>query len=932
MRREPIPPEQWQKIEQLFHAALEREAERRAAFLAEACADDEALYREVSSLISAHDQARDFIEGSPDQVTQQMLDEPWAQSIARRRLGRYQLLSLLGAGGMGRVWRAKDTLLNREVAIKILPGHLAQDAEALARFKAEARAVATLSHPNILAIYDFGTEHGVTFAVMELLAGETLRGRLARLALGWHKAVEYGAALADGLAAAHAKGIIHRDLKPENVFLTEDGQVKILDFGLARVKSRVSANEMDSTSMGSADSQPGMVLGTVGYMSPEQVRGERAEVPSDIFSFGCVLYEMVTGRRAFARATSPETMAAILKDDLPALAVAGQTVPSALEQLIERCLEKQAERRYQSASELALDLRDISGGSRRAKGWLARFVVGFPRAVWVSAALLAALAAALWWQPWQKPEQPAQRLISTFPGAHSAASFSPDGSMIAFLMNDGDGVPQIWIKNLAQGDPRQVTFDPGGAGPPRWSPRYDQIIFSRGAGWQLVWSVPPFGGQLRLLVGRGTSHPEGGRDPSFSWDGSRIVFTRGREIWTANADGSNQRRVEGVAPGNTRTPTFSPDGSLIAYYRSASGPLGDIWVIPSEGGQPRQVTFDNERAETPVFTPDGQIIFSSNRRGSQTLWKVAVNGGEPQPVLVGAGEDSNPQISRDGSKLIYSTTRNLFALTVLDPATQQKREIREVSTYMVAPVFSPVGDKVAFFQLVEGGSHLFTIDVDGRYLTQVTKGEGVWNLFPRWSRDGSSLYFYQKRPIPSLRRISLKGGQSVELVRDWTYESHWLVHVDPQEKLIAHSQIEDGLYSTFFREIATGKETLFRKLMYEPHWSKDGQWILGAEVNSASAFGDIMVCRVSTAECGKIATRGNRPIWSYDESRVYFHRFAGANRNLFSVSIDGTDERLVAQLRPLRPYDDFSDVSPKGEVVYVQFKAGKPELWMMDLK
>src|SRR5262245_41458992 len=434
MRSEAMPPERWQRIERLYHDALEREAGQRAAFVAEACAGDETLRREVSSLISAHDQAGDFIEAPPDKIAQQILTAEWERSMAGRRLGRYQLLSLLGAGGMGKVWRAKDTLLNREVAIKILPGHLAQSAEALARFKAEARAVATLSHPNILSIYDFGTEQGVTFAVMELLAGETLRCRLARSALGWHKAVDYGVTLADGLAAAHVKGIIHRDLKPENIFLTESGQAKILDFGLARVKRVVSTQEVVSTSIMPFVSQPGTVLGTVGYMSPEQVRGEEADAPSDIFSFGCVLYEMVTGRRAFARATAPETMAALLKDDPPRLPLAGQNVPSGLEQLIVRCLEKQAQRRYQSASELAVDLRVCLSGSGRAKSQLVGFVVGFRRAAWASALLLVALAAALWWQPWQKPEQSVQRLISTFPGEHSAASFYPVGRLFAMLM------------------------------------------------------------------------------------------------------------------------------------------------------------------------------------------------------------------------------------------------------------------------------------------------------------------------------------------------------------------------------------------------------------------------------------------------------------------------------------------------------------------
>jgi Tol biopolymer transport system component len=661
-----------------------------------------------------------------------------------------------------------------------------------------------------------------------------------------------------------------------------------------------------------------------------------------------VVFELLAGRRAFERSTVSATSASIQEAEPDWSLLPGST-PSKLRHLLQQCLEKDPKLRPQSASELR---RKIETHSSPVSG-----PVVFPgetkltqktfRALWVSGfsvLSLIALAAAVWWQGWQKPQQPILRLISTFPGAIGPASFSPDGSTIAFLMQDGAGAPQIWIKNLAQGDPVQVTFDPRGAGRPRWSPKNDQIIFSRPwptPGWHTIWSVPPLGGPLRLLVDKannpdGTSHPEGGRDPSFSWDGSRIVFTRANEIWTANADGSNQRKVEGT-PGYARTPTFSPDGSLIAFFRG-SGPLGEIWVIPSDGGKPRQLT-SNETAGTPVWRPDGgSIVFSSNRGGSLTLWEVAANGGEPRPVLVSAGEDTDPEISRDGRKLIYSTRRNLYSLSVVDPATKQTRGLREVSTEMRGPVFSPAGDKIAFAQVADGGWHLFTTDVDGRNLIQVTRGEGELNHFPRWSWDGSALYFYQHRPIPSFRRILLKGGQSVELVRGWTIESHWLVHVDPQEKLLAHSKIEDGFVvaGTFFREIATGKETLFRKLMYEPQWSTDGQLILGTEVNSGNrrdAFGDIVICVVSTGECRKIAARGNRPIWSHDGSRVYFHRFGGPNhRGLFSVSTDGTDEKLVAHLRPLTSSGSFSDVSPKGEIAYIEFKPGKPELWMMEFR
>ncbi len=272
------------------------------------------------------------------------------------RLGPYEIVAPLGAGGMGEVYRAHDTRLGREVAVKVLPELFANDPNRLARFEREARAVAALSHPNILAIHDYGTHETITYAVMELLEGETLRGRLAKGPMPWREAVEIGAAIADGLAAAHAKGIVHRDLKPENLFLTGDGRVKILDFGLARM-SPLPNIQSETGPYVPEETDAGMVMGTVGYMSPEQVRGQPADARGDLFSFGCVLYEMATGRRAFQRETAAETMTAILHDEPPDQTNSGQPVPAELERLIRRCLAKNPNQRLQSARDLALGLR-----------------------------------------------------------------------------------------------------------------------------------------------------------------------------------------------------------------------------------------------------------------------------------------------------------------------------------------------------------------------------------------------------------------------------------------------------------------------------------------------------------------------------------------------------------------------------------------------
>ncbi|HET7453648.1 MAG TPA: serine/threonine-protein kinase, partial [Thermoanaerobaculia bacterium] len=292
------------------------------------------------------------------------------------RLGPYEIVSPLGAGGMGEVYRARDTRLERDVAVKILPERLADDPDALARFEREAKAVAALSHPNILGIFDFGREGAVAYAAMELLEGENLRDRLSGSALPPRKAIDYALQIAAGLAAAHEKGIVHRDLKPENVFLTSDGRVKLLDFGLAKV---VTAEGAGTNAPTAAATEPGVVMGTVGYMSPEQVRARPADHRSDIFSFGTILYEMLSGRRAFRGDSAAETMAAIAKEEPPELSSTSAGISPALDGIVRHCLEKNPGERFQSARDLAFDLQTLSTSSDLRSGRAA--AAGGPRSL-----------------------------------------------------------------------------------------------------------------------------------------------------------------------------------------------------------------------------------------------------------------------------------------------------------------------------------------------------------------------------------------------------------------------------------------------------------------------------------------------------------------------------------------------------------------------
>ena len=355
---------------------------------------------------------------------------------AGTRLGPYEIVAPIGAGGMGEVYRAHDARLDRDVAIKVLPEHLAESPAALARFGREAKAVAALSHPNILALFDVGSEQGVSFAVTELLEGETLKQRLAHGAIPWREAITIGAAVVDGLAAAHANGIIHRDLKPHNIFLTSDGRVKVLDFGLARVKAPAT---QDASSM-PTETDTGIVMGTAGYMSPEQVRGEHVDTASDIFSFGCVLYEMLAGRRAFARETAVQSMAAILETEPPEFS--DTEAPAELRQIVKHCLEKFPARRYQSAQDLALALRAVASPDvveRRARK--------SPRMEWMAAVAALVLAAALFY--WLNRPAHAIDSLAILPFTNAGAD--PNSEYLS------DGITEYLINSLSQSSALRVT-------------------------------------------------------------------------------------------------------------------------------------------------------------------------------------------------------------------------------------------------------------------------------------------------------------------------------------------------------------------------------------------------------------------------------------------------------------------------------------------
>jgi len=459
------------------------------------------------------------------------------------------------------VYRVRDTRLGRDVALKILPDSFARESDRLQRFETEARAVAALNHPNILAIFDIGQHNGSPFLVSELLEGETLREALESGPLPQRKALEYGVQIAQGLASAHEKGIVHRDVKPENIFVSREGRIKILDFGLAK---QSLGRGKDGATVTSAHTAAGMVLGTAGYMAPEQVRGEPADARSDIFAFGAVLYEMLCGKRAFHRDSAAETMTAILRDDPPEISVTGHGISPALDRIVRRCLEKDPEQRFQSAKDLSFALSALSGSDSSMASRIAPAPSKIRPWVWAIVAIAGVLSAMATWLMMRHPASD-RRVQFAIPvhGEVSHTALSNDGSMFVFVSPDeGSGVPMLFVQHVGSADARAL---PGteGATYPFWSPDGAYVAFFANGKLQ---KVALAGGSPQVLVKVWAAR--GG-----SWGRRDVIIYEpdsGTPIWKVNADGSGAGPVTDrfFAEGDQshRWPIFLADGNRFLFW------------------------------------------------------------------------------------------------------------------------------------------------------------------------------------------------------------------------------------------------------------------------------------------------------------------------------------------------------------------------------
>ena len=645
-----------------------------------------------------------------------------------KKLGPYEIVSLLGAGGMGEVYRARDSRLKREVAIKVLPQALSLDADRLRRFEQEALATAALNHPNILAVFDIGTYDASPYVVSELLEGETLRERLGGGSMAGRKALDYALQIAHGLAAAHEKGIVHRDLKPENLFITKDGRVKILDFGLAKLTQTDPGSHTSLPTMTHA-TEAGVTMGTAGYMSPEQVRGAAVDARSDIFSFGAVLYEMLSGKRAFHRDTPADTMSAILKEDPPDLNETNRNVSPALDRIVQHCLEKNPESRFHSASDIAFDLEHLSGvsstGARAA-------VAGAPSHRRLLLSLAGGLGVALlmlglgWWagRGTNRTPQAEYHQITFRTGSIGHARFTPDGSVVYSASWDG-GDDQLYIsrtddpgaRELGIKDAELLSISKSG----ELAIRLKTAFFGGYARVGTLARVPLSGGTPREVL-------DSVQDVDWSADGGSMAVVR-------YAPEDNHWRLEypiGKILFDSINwishPKISPDGKWVAFadHENPSGDdEGSVAVIAADGkGKEKKLSSGWVSLEGILWSPAGdEIWFTSTSSGSaENPHAVTLSGKQRTITNVPGGvwlEDL-----RNGIALMV-THQIRIGIRGVAPGAKEERELGWFGWSIVRDI-SRDGHKILFEEEGDGGGPNYTVflrDTDGSPPVRI--GEGL---------------------------------------------------------------------------------------------------------------------------------------------------------------------------------------------------------------
>ena len=872
-----MTPERWQQITGMFHAALLRSPGQRGTFLQDACGADESLRSELEAMLAAHDRA-----GDPGSIPAVAVSEQMLRLQSGSAVGRYKIDALIGAGGMGQVYRARDPSIERDVAIKVLPANYAADAERLRRFEQEAHASGALNHPNVLTLYDVGTADGRPYLVMELLDGETLRDCVGRGAMPVARACEIASAIARGLAAAHARGIVHRDLKPENVMVTRDGRLKILDFGIAKL--RVPDPNRDQRPVTPLLTAADTMLGTAGYMAPEQVRGEATDERADLFALGAMLFELLTGRRAFDRQSRVETLNAILHDDVPVLGSAAASVPVALDRIVRRCLEKDPDARFQSARDLAFALDTVAelatSTSTAVALPTARRRFHWPALAAIVLVVIGVVAFAI--ERLQPSPVFATRELGRFalpPPPHlrfaGGPVISPDGTLIVFPAGEGPTDKQrLFFRRL---DQLTTTALPAteGAYMPFFSPDGKSVGFQAD-------------NQLKTIRLDATAAPvvicAAGSFLGGAWaaDGT-IIFGSFYGLQRVAATGGVPQPVTIANPLKSdiayHAPRLLPGGRALLISVHDGDALFRIDVLTLATGERRTVVARGIHAE---YSPTGHIVYAAG----DALFAIPFDGdrltatGTPVELLDGVVTDEGFALSATGTLVFQpqppTAHRTLVWADRSGVTTQIPIEPRPFWT----PRLSPDGRQFAVVVDDQGRRNIWIYRFDNATFLPIAS-EGI-NRAPVWTRDGLRLTYLSERDgvshlmsqpsDASAPAESLLTSQNDELLPGgWSADGRSLLYVDQQRSGSSELRVLpiDGRQVATLSGIPRGSN--------RPAISPDGRWLAyGIRSSEASGRPAIYVRPFpGPGPSRQFVDAAGQPVWSRDGETIFFRSRRG---------------------------------------------------------